>query len=84
MEVSLTEAIERTRRARTLIQPIVDEAREELYGPDPDVPWSAGVFSTDHMETIEVWKHILQQYREIEARLAGLQLQIKQLAARPD
>ena len=84
MEVSLTEAIELTRRARTLIQPLVDDARRELAGPDPDVPWSAGVFSTDHMESVEVWKQILQQYREIEARLAGLQLWITQLADRPD
>ena len=29
-------------------------------------------------------RNILQQYTMIEARLAGLQLQIKQLAARPD
>ena len=84
MEVSFTEAIERTRKARAVIQPIVDEARGELTGPDPDVPWSAGLFATDHMETVDVWKSILQQYSAIEARLAGLQLQIKQLAARPD
>ena len=84
MEVSFTEAIERTRRARSVIQPLVDEAREESDGYDPDVPWSAGLFATDHMETVDVWKNILQQYTMIEARLAGLQLQIKQLAARPD
>jgi len=84
MEVSFTEAIELTRRARSVIQPLVDEAREESSGPDPDVPWSAGLFATDHMETVEVWKQILQQYSEIEARLAGLQLWIKQLADRPD
>ena len=84
MEVSFTEAIERTRKARAVIQPLVDEAREESDGYDPDVPWSAGLFATDHMETVDVWKNILQQYSAIEARLAGLQLQIKQLAARPD
>ena len=84
MEVSFTEAIELTRRARSVIQPLVDEAREESDGYDPDVPWSAGLFATDHMETVDVWKSILQQYTAIEARLAGLQLQIKQLAARPD
>ena len=84
MEVSFTEAIELTRRARSVIRPLVDDARGELAGPDPDVPWSAGLFATDHMETIEVWKNILQQYSAIEARLAGLQLQIKQLADRPD
>ena len=84
MEVSFTEALELTRRARSMIRPLEDEARGELAGPDPDVPWSAGLFATDHMETIEVWKNILQQYTMIEARLAGLQLQIKQLAARPD
>ncbi len=84
MEVSFTEAIELTRRARSVIQPLVDEAREESDGYDPDVPWSAGLFATDHMETVDVWKSILQQYSAIEARLAGLQLQIKQLAARPD
>ena len=84
MEVSFTEAIERTRKARAVIQPLVDEAREESDGYDPDVPWSAGLFATDHMETVDVWKSILQQYSAIEARLAGLQLQIKQLAARPD
>ena len=84
MEVSFTEAIELTRRARSVIQPLVDEAREESDGYDPDVPWSAGLFATDHMETVDVWKNILQQYTMIEARLAGLQLQIKQLAARPD
>ena len=84
MEVSFTEAIELTRRARSVIQPLVDEAREESDGYDPDVPWSAGLFATDHMETVDVWKSILQQYSGIEALLAGLQLQIKQLAARPD
>ena len=84
MEVSFTEALELTRRARSVIQPLVDEAREESDGYDPDVPWSAGLFATDHMETVDVWKSILQQYSAIEARLAGLQLQIKQLAARPD
>ena len=84
MEVSFTEAIELPRRARSVIQPLVDEAREESDGYDPDVPWSAGLFATDHMETVDVWKSILQQYSAIEARLAGLQLQIKQLAARPD
>ena len=84
MEVSLTEALERTRKARAAIQPLADEAREELAGPDPDIPWSAGVFSTDHMATIDVWKKILWQYREVEARLAGLQRQIKRLADRPD
>jgi hypothetical protein len=84
MEVSLTEALERTRKARAAIQPLADEAREELAGPDPDIPWSAGVFSTDRMATIDVWKKILWQYREVEARLAGLQLQIKRLADRPD
>ena len=84
MEVSFTEAIELTRRARSVIQPLVDEAREESDGYDPDVPWSAGLFAPDHMETVDVWKSILQQYSAIEARLAGLQLQIKQLAARPD
>ena len=84
MEVSFTEAIELTRRARSVIQPLVDEAREESDGYDPDVPWSAGLFATEHMETVDVWKSILQQYSAIEARLAGLQLQIKQLAARPD
>ena len=84
MEVSFTEAIELTRRARSVIQPLVDEARGELAAPDPDVPWSAGLFATDHMETVDVWNNILQQYSAIEARLAGLQLQIKQLAARPD
>ena len=73
MGVSLTEALERTRKARAAIQPLADEAREELAGPDPDIPWSAGVFSTDHMATIEVWKKILQQYREV-----------KRLADRPD
>ena len=84
MEVSLTEAIELTRRARSVIRPLVDDARGELAGPDPDVPWSAGLFATDHMETVDVWNNILQQYSAIEARLAGLQLQIKQLADRPD
>ena len=84
MGVSLTEALERTRKARAAIQPLADEAREELAGPDPDIPWSAGVFSTDHMATIEVWKKILQQYREVEARLVGLQRQLKRLADRPD
>ena len=84
MEVSFTEAIERTRKARAVIQPLVDEAREESDGYDPDVPWSAGLFVTDHMETVDVWKSILQQYSAIEARLAGLQLQIKRLADRPD
>ena len=84
MEVSFTEALELTRRARSVIQPMVDEAREESDGYDPDVPWSVGLFATDHMETVDVWKSILQQYSAIEARLAGLQLQIKQLAARPD
>ena len=84
MEVSFTEALELTRRARSVIQPLVDEAREESDGYDPDVPWSAGLFATDHMETVDVWKSILQQYREIEARLAGLQLWITQLADRPD
>ena len=84
MEVSFTEAIERTRKARAVIQPLVDEAREESDGYDPDVPWSAGLFATDHMETVDVWKSILQQYSAIEARLAGLQLQIKRLADRPD
>ena len=84
MEVSFTEAIERTRKARSVIQPLVDEARGELDAPDPDIPWAAGLFATDHMETVDVWKNILRQYREIEARLAGLQLQIKQLADRPD
>ena len=49
MEVSFTEAIELTRRARSVIQPLVDEAREESDGYDPDVPWSAGLFATDHM-----------------------------------
>ena len=84
MGVSLTEALERTRKARAAIQPLADEAREELAGPAPDIPWSAGVFSTDHMATIEVWKKILWQYREVEARLVGLQRQIKRLADRPD
>ena len=84
MEVSFTEAIERTRKARAVIQPLVDEARGELDAPDPDIPWSAGLFATDHMETVDVWKNILRQYREIEARLAGLQLWITQLADRPD
>ena len=84
MEVSFTEALELTRRARSVIQPLVDAARGELDAADPDIPWSAGLFATDHMETVDVWKSILQQYSAIEARLAGLQLQIKQLAARPD
>ena len=84
MEVSYTEALALTRRARSVIRPLVDDARGELAGPDPDVPWSAGLFATDHMETVDVWKNILQQYSAIEARLAGLQLQIKQLADRPD
>ena len=84
MEVSLTEAIELTRRARSVIRPRVDDARGERAGPDPDVPWSAGLFATDHMETVDVWNNILQQYTMIDARLAGLQLQIKQLADRPD
>ena len=83
-DISLTEAIERTRKARAAIQPLVDEARDKLSGPDPDVPWSSGIFRTDHMASPDVWEKILQQYLEIQSRLAGLQLQITRLADRQD